>query len=68
MDAIKAGVEKVKESMQSKKADEMAEKANDPTVKPSDRVDAAFESGKAQMKEREHATKAECYKDKHACS
>ena len=67
MDAIKAGVEKVKEAVHSKKAEDKAEKAHDPTVKPSDRVDAAFESGKAQMKEREHACKAECYKDRHAC-
>lgn len=66
MDAIKAGVEKAKEAVQSKKVEDKAVKAHDPTVKPSDRVDAAFESGKAQMKEREHAGKAECYKDKHA--
>jgi hypothetical protein len=65
MDAVKAGVEKVKETVQGKKAEEKAEKANDPMKKPSDRVDAAFESGKAKMKEQEHACKAECQKDKH---
>lgn len=66
MDAIKAGIEKTKEAVQGKKADDKAEKANDPTVKPSDRVDAAFESGKAKMKQQEHACNAECNKDKHA--
>jgi len=65
MDSIKAGVEKVKETVQGKKDEDKAEKANDPTVKPSARVDAAFESGKAKMKEQEHACKAECHKDKH---
>ncbi|CAF1027984.1 unnamed protein product [Rotaria sordida] len=65
MDAIKAGVEKAKETIQGKKAEDKAEKACDPTEKPSDRVDAAFESGKAKMKEQEHACKAECKKDKH---
>jgi hypothetical protein len=68
MDAVKAGVEKVKESVQGKKAEDKAYKANDPTEKPSDRVDAAFESGKARMKEQEHACKAECRKDKHVCN
>ena len=65
MDAIKAGVEKVKESVHSKKADDKADKAYDPTVKPSDRVDAAFESGKSTMKAQEHGAKAEFHKDKH---
>ncbi|CAF2747408.1 unnamed protein product [Rotaria sp. Silwood2] len=65
MDAAKAGVEKVKETIQGKKAENKAHKANDPTEKPSERADAAFESGKARMKEQEHACKAECRKDKH---
>jgi len=65
MDAIKSGVEKVKESVHSKNADDKAEKACDPTKKPSDRVDAAFESGKSAMKAQEHGVKAECYKEKH---
>lgn len=68
MDAIKAGIEKAKEAVHSKKAEDKAEKANDPTVKPSERVDAAFEAGKAAMKEQEHSCKAECYKEKHASS
>ncbi|CAF1063224.1 unnamed protein product [Rotaria sp. Silwood1] len=65
MDAVKAGVEKAKEAVQGKKAEDKANKASDPTVKPSERVDAAFEAGKARMKEQEHACKAECNKDKH---
>jgi hypothetical protein len=65
MDAVKAGVEKAKETVQGKKAEDKAQKACDPTQKPSDRVDAAFESGKAKMKEQEHAAKAEHKKDKH---
>ncbi|CAF1046097.1 unnamed protein product [Rotaria sordida] len=67
MDAIKAGIEKAKETVQGKKAEEEARKASDPTVKPSERVDAAVEYGKAKMKEAEHACKAECNKDKHVC-
>ncbi|CAF4780310.1 unnamed protein product, partial [Rotaria sp. Silwood1] len=55
MDAVKAGVEKAKEAVQGKKAEDKANKASDPTVKPSERVDAAFEAGKARMKEQEHA-------------
>ncbi|CAF4087176.1 unnamed protein product [Rotaria sordida] len=55
MDAIKAGIEKAKETVQGKKAEEEARKASDPTVKPSERVDAAVEYGKAKMKEAEHA-------------
>ena len=68
MDAIKAGVEKVKETVQSKKVDDKVQKANDPTVKPSERVDAAFDAGKAHIKEQEHALKAEHHKNKHALS
>ena len=68
MDAIKAGVEKMKEATQGKKAEDKAEKAHDPTVKPSDRVDAAFESGKAQLKEQEHGLKADHHQNKHATS
>ncbi|CAF0860925.1 unnamed protein product [Rotaria sordida] len=67
MDAIKAGIEKVKEAVQGKKAEEAARKASDPTEKPSERVDAAFKYGKARMKEEEHACKAEYNKDKHVC-
>ncbi|CAF3888609.1 unnamed protein product, partial [Rotaria sordida] len=55
MDAIKAGVEKAKEAVQTKRADDKAEKALDPTKKPSDRADAAFESNKAAIKAQEHA-------------
>ncbi|CAF4213656.1 unnamed protein product, partial [Rotaria sordida] len=67
MYAIKAGIEKAKEAVQGKKAEEAARKASDPTEKPSERVDAAFEYGKARRKEEEHAYKAECNKDKHVC-
>lgn len=65
MDHIKAGVEKVKESVQGKKAEDKAEKAHDPSEKPSDRVDAAFDAGKAKLKEQDHACNAECHKEKH---
>jgi hypothetical protein len=68
MDALKSGVEKIKESVQGKRAEDQAEIAHDITVKPSERVDAAFEAGKAAMKSQEHACKSECYKEKHACS
>ena len=65
MDAIKAGIEKVKETVQGKKADEQIAKAHDSTQLPSERVDAALESGNAKIKEREHAVKSECHKDQH---
>jgi hypothetical protein len=68
MDALKAGAEKIKETVQGKKAEDKAAKAHDISEKPSDRVDAAFEAGKAKMKENEHACKSECHKDKHASS
>ena len=68
MDAVKAGLEKAKETVQGKKAEDKATKAHDPSVKPSDRVDAAFEAGKAINKEQEHAAKAEHHKNKHANS
>jgi hypothetical protein len=68
MDAIKAGIEKVKETVYSKKADEQAAKAHNPFEAPSDRVDAAFEAGKSARKAEEHSCKAECHKDKHASS
>lgn len=68
MDAIKAGVEKVKEAAHGKKSEDQAAKAHDPSVKPSDRVDAAFESGKAQLKEQEHGLKADHHQNKHAHS
>ncbi len=63
----KAGIEKVKETIQGKKADEQIAKAHDPSQLPSERVDAALESGNAKIKEKEHACKSECHKDKH-CS
>ncbi len=65
MDAIKAGIEKVKEAVESKKADDKCEKANDPNVKPSERIDAQFEANKAAVKAAEHHAKAEQYKTKH---
>jgi hypothetical protein len=68
MDAIKAGVEKVKESIQSKKVHEETEKAYDPTLKPSERMDAAFAADQARMKQQEHGNKAELHKAKHELS
>ncbi|CAF0991986.1 unnamed protein product [Adineta steineri] len=65
MDAIKAGIEKVKEAVDSKKADDKLEKALDPNVKPSERLDAEFEANKAAAKAAEHHVKAEQYKAKH---
>jgi hypothetical protein len=65
MDAIKAGIEKVKEACESKKVDEKLEKANDPNVKPSERMDAEFEANKAAVKAAEHHAKAEQHKTKH---
>jgi hypothetical protein len=66
MDAIHAGIEKVKETIESKKAEDKLEKANDPNVKPSERLDAEFEANKAAAKAVEHHVKAEQYKVKHA--
>jgi hypothetical protein len=66
MDAVKAGMEKTKESMAGKKADDKMAKAHDPTKSAGERVDAALDAGKAKTKEQEHACKAECHKDKHA--
>ncbi|CAF0798378.1 unnamed protein product [Adineta steineri] len=68
MDAIKAGIEKVKEAVDTKKADEKLEKANDPNVKPSERMDAQFEANKAAAKACEHHVKAEECKAKHVNS
>jgi hypothetical protein len=65
MDALKAGVEKVKEAVEGKKADDQHEKANNPSVKPSERMDAEFEANKAATKCVEHHAKAEEYKTKH---
>lgn len=65
MDAIKAGIEKVKEATETKRADEKQAKANDPDVKPSERLDAQFEANKAAVKAAEHHQKAEQHKTKH---
>jgi hypothetical protein len=65
MDALKAGVAKVKEAVKGKKADDKFEKANDPNVKPSERMDAVFEANKAATKAAEQHAKAEEYKNKH---
>jgi hypothetical protein len=65
MDAVKAGIEKVKEAVESKKVDEKLEKACDPNVKPSERLDAQFEADKAAVKAAEHHNKAEAHKNKH---
>jgi hypothetical protein len=68
MDAVKAGIEKAKESMESKKVDKNLEKASDPNVKPSERLDAQFEANKAAAKAAEHHVKAEQHTAKHATS
>ena len=65
MDALKAGIEKTKEATQGKLAEEKAQIAQDPTKKPSERADAAFESDKAKIKQDEHAHKAEKHKNEH---
>jgi len=65
MEAIKAGIEKAKEASQNKKAEENYEKAHDPTVKPSERLDAEFEANKASVKAAEHHIKAEQHRTKH---
>ncbi|UJR25113.1 hypothetical protein I4U23_006472 [Adineta vaga] len=65
MDAVKAGIEKAKEAMDNKTAEKKLEKANDPNVKPSERLDAQFEAGKAACKAAEHHVKAEHHHAKH---
>jgi len=65
MDALKAGAEKFKEAVEEKKADHKKEKANDPNVKPSERMDAEFEANKATTKAAEYHAKAEEHKTKH---
>lgn len=66
MDALKAGVEKVKEAVEAKTANEKLGKIDDPNVKPSERMDAAFEANQAAAKAAEHHAKAEELKYKHA--
>ena len=68
MDALKAGMEKVKEAVETKTAQEKLEKINDPNVKPSERMDAKFEANQAAAKAAEHHTMAEAYKSKHVNS
>ncbi|CAF0756905.1 unnamed protein product [Rotaria sp. Silwood1] len=65
MEAIKAGIEKAKEAVDAKKADQKLEKANDPNVKPSERLDAQFEADKAAAKAADHHIKAEHHRVKH---
>ena len=65
MDAIKAGLEKAKEASDSKKVEKNLEKANDPNVKPSERLDAQFEANKAAGKAAEHHAKADLHQAKH---
>jgi len=68
MDALKAGVEKVKEAVDGKKAGDELNKINNPNVKPSERMDAEFEANKAATKAAEHHAKAEEHKNKHVNS
>jgi hypothetical protein len=65
MDALKAGIEKVREAVETKTANEKFEKINDPNVKPSERMDAEFEADQAAAKAAVHHAKAEEYKLKH---
>lgn len=65
MDALKAGIEKVKEAVEAKTANEQLEKVNDPNVKPSERMDAKFEADQAAVKAAAHHAKAEEYKSKY---
>ncbi len=64
MEALKAGYEKAKEVSENKKVEENLEKANDPNVKPSERLDAQFEANKASVKAAEHHIKAEQHQAK----
>ena len=66
MDAVKAGLEKTMEAVNIKTANENCAKASDPNVKPSERMDAAFEAHQAAAKAAEHHAKAEEYQCKHA--
>jgi len=65
MDALKAGVEKTIEAVEGKRACDKLEKANDPNIKPSQRMDAEFEAHKAAEKAAECHVKADAYKTKH---
>jgi hypothetical protein len=68
MEALKSGVEKVKEAFDNKKAEENFEKAHDPNVKPSERLDAQFEANKAAANAAKHHVKAEQHNIKHVTS
>jgi len=68
MEALKSGVDKVKEALDTKKAEKNFEKAHDPNVKPSERLDAQFEANKAAAKAAEHHIKAEQHNIKHVTS
>jgi hypothetical protein len=65
MEALKAGIEKVKEAVDTKTAEKKLEKASDPNVKPSERLDAEFEANKAANNAAIHHAKAEVHKHKH---
>jgi hypothetical protein len=65
MDAIKAGLEKTLEAVNTKTVNEKLEKAADPNVKPSERMDAEFEANQAAAKATQNQAKAEEYKCKH---
>jgi hypothetical protein len=68
MEALKAGIEKAKEASDNKKAEQNYEKAQDPNVKPSERLDAEFEANKAAANAAEHHAKAEIHRAKHVNS
>ena len=65
MEAIKAGVEKIRQAVQSKKIEDKLDKAHNPTVKLSERVYAEFDVGKTKSKVEDHGTKLESHKNKY---
>ncbi|CAF0773534.1 unnamed protein product [Didymodactylos carnosus] len=68
MDVLKAGAEKVKETVSGKKTEEHLEKATDPNRPASDRVDHALQAGKSKLQEDEHAAKADSHAADHKYS
>lgn len=65
MEALKAGIEKTKEAIDARKAEEKFQKANDPNLKLDDRIHARNEAEKAVAKAAEHHDKAEIHHAKH---
>ena len=57
MEAIKAGVEKIRQAVQRKKVEHKWDRAHEPIVKLSERVYAEFNASKTKFKEEDHGTK-----------